>query len=85
MTDPMATMVVMKEKLETKVFLPKPIYEKLPMTLIVIGVILLGCSFYFFFSPFLSWALLYFASGMVSCMFGVGLLIRRKRARQSLQ
>lgn len=85
MTDPMSTMVIMKEKLERKVFLPEPLYKNMPMMLFVIGVILLACAFYFFLSPFFSWAILYFASGMVSCMFGVGLFVHRKTVRKSLQ
>ncbi|MGI9344254.1 MAG: hypothetical protein ACR2QV_15585 [Gammaproteobacteria bacterium] len=81
MTDPMSTMIVMKEKLERKVFLPKPLYEMMPMMLLIIGAILIACAFYFYSSPFFSWAILYFASGMVSCMFGVSLFVHRKTTR----
>lgn len=76
---------MMKEKLETKVFLPEPFYENMPMILFIIGAILLACAFYFFSSPFYWWAILYFASGMVSCMFGVGLFVYRKCARKPLK
>jgi len=85
MTDPMATMVVMKEKLETKVFLPEPVYRKIPMVLFIMGAMLLAFAVYFYFGEFYSWASLYFGSGLVSCMFGVGLFMHRKRARRSSQ
>ncbi|MFW2406019.1 MAG: hypothetical protein ACN4GT_14705, partial [Gammaproteobacteria bacterium] len=78
----MSTMVVMREKLETKVFLPEPVYKNMPMILFVIGVILLACAIYFFSSPFFLWAILYFASGMISCMFGVGLFVYRRSVRK---
>lgn len=85
MTDPMSTMVVMKETLEKKVFLPEPLYQNMPAILLIVGAILLACGFYFLRSPFFSWAILYFATGMASCMFGVGLFVHRKSTRKSLK
>ncbi len=76
MIDPMDTMVMMKEKLETNVFLPEPLYNKMPMTLFIMGAIILASAFYF--REFYSWAILYFACGMASCMYGAGLFMYRK-------
>ena len=64
------------KKLETKVFLPEPFYKKLPMTLIIMGAIILASAF--LFREFYFWGNLYFACGMVSCLYGVGLYRYRK-------
>jgi hypothetical protein len=79
MTDPMGTMVMVKDKLETRVFLPAPVYQKIPITLFVIGTVILAGAFYF--RNFHSWSVLYFSCGMVSCMYGTGLYMYRKGMR----
>ena len=76
MTDPMATIVMMKEKLETEVPLPEPLDKKMPMMLFIMGAFLLANAFYF--RGFNFWPILYFACGMVSCLYGVGLYRYRK-------
>ncbi len=80
MIDPMDTMVMMKGKLETEVSLPEPLYKNLPMMLFIIGAIILACAFYL--GQNYSWAILYFAGGMVSCMYGFGLFMYRKGVRK---
>ena len=83
MINPMDTIVVMKEKLETEVPLPEPLYQNWPMMLLIIGAIFLTCAFYLnYFLQYYWWALLAFGGGTVSCMYGAGLFMYRKGVRK---
>ena len=58
-------------------WLPAPIYNRLPQFWLVAGVLFMVSAIYFGFGY--RWSIYYFGVGVVACVWSVGILVARSR------
>jgi len=62
-------------------WLPTPIYERVPQFYVLVGLLLITDGLYLGFE--ISYSLYYLGVGIASCAWGVGIFIMRMKNRQS--
>ena len=62
-------------------WLPASVYERLPVFWLIAGVLFMSSAVYFGFGY--KWSVYYFATGVVSVLWSVGILVARSRKRNA--